>query len=76
MGCCTRRRDDGTIDIEAIRRAVEGRPGTQISTREARIACMRLAKTRGWGLTLISEHLGWGRSTVAGYLAAMRNVKP
>lgn len=73
--CCTKRRNDGTLDIEEIRRAIDGQPA-KISPDELRIVAMRLAKTRGFGLTRIAQHTGYARSTIAAMLARQRDIKP
>lgn len=71
MGCCTRRREDGTIDRVQIERAVAGRPA-ELSPTETRIAMWRLRLQRGWGLEEIANHLGYSRSLVASVLADIR----
>jgi DNA-binding CsgD family transcriptional regulator len=75
MTCCTRRRDDGTIDREEIDRAVQGRPAT-LSPREAQIAMFRLSRERRWGLQRIANQLGYSRSQVAAKLAEQRRGAP
>lgn len=69
-GCCTRTRpDDGVIDGEAVNRAVQGLQ-TALTRNERKLAVWRLHNTRGWGLDLISRHLGYSRSQVSELLGS------
>lgn len=72
--CCSRRRDDGVVDGQAIQNAVEGRQ-TKITPREARIAIWRLSSERRWGPQQIADHLGYSKSQVSATLADIR-AKP
>lgn len=76
MTCCGRRSGrDGVVDREEIERAVTGRHAT-LSPAEREIAIWRLSNERGWGLSRISDQLGYSRSMVASVLAKQRKVNP
>lgn len=60
--CCDRRREDGVVDRENVRRAVQGQYA-RLSPREMVITVGELMK-RGMGLNDISGHLGYSRTQV------------
>lgn len=71
--CCGRRVEDGTVDREEINRAVRGNAAT-LSPTERRLVIWRLRVENGWGLTLISRHVGYSRTETARILAEQAKV--
>lgn len=69
--CCGRRKEDGTFDVETVRRAVAGQ-AVNLSPAEFRAVTYKLSKERGWGLALISNWTSYGRSQVAAVLAEIQ----
>lgn len=71
-GCCTATRpDDGVLDHVAVERAMMGQR-TALTRTERKLVIWRLNQRKGWGLDLISRHLGYSRSQVAELLASAR----
>lgn len=74
MGCCTKRKEDGTIDRGQIDRAVLGLSAV-LSPTEVKLVTFRLAKERKWGLKRIAAHVGYSNSVIGEILARQRGAR-
>jgi hypothetical protein len=71
-GCCTQiLPGDKVMDRIRIERAVQGQT-TALTRDERSMVIWHLHDQRGWGLDLISQHLGFSRSQVSVLLGTAR----
>lgn len=72
--CCKRRRNDGIVDDEEVRRAVAGQSAT-LSPAELNKVVWELSHRRQWGLKKIAHHTGYSNSHIGAILAQQKGTE-